>query len=196
MSTETFNRVVVHPSRLSILPPAAGALLLGIFVEVCRQIAGIENIFLMLNFQAGTVRIVLPIGLLIFLVLLVRPIIRLFDSVFIIGSHHLYVITGRISLRMNHTEVPYEYIRGVRFNQTIIDRMFNIGEVIVWTAAAKSPAISLPAVPNPKRITDLIAEHIDAARMKAQLHLDSVDHRDRFKASRVSRLQKVVTPIK
>lgn len=158
---------VIRPSWRSALPAAClGAALAAALHYFLRQY-GAEGIIFSAPLGQSVVEVSLPIWPLIFAIFLIRPLIRLIDSVYVIGSHHLYGISGRCSLRMRHVEVPYEDMRGVRIEQTIIERILNLGTIIVWTAAAESAAISMQRIADPEPVSDQIAHMIDLARMKA-----------------------------
>ncbi len=166
-STRSAEKIVIHPSKRSVLAPGTGALAVAIFLQIFLKRLKVDDFGITIDVLGRLINLTFPFGLLILLVLLVRPTVRLLDCIYIVGAHHLYAVTGRLSLRARHVEVPYEDMRGVQFIQNILERILGIGTVIVWTAAADSPAIKMERIGDPQRIARIVARNIDKARMKA-----------------------------
>jgi membrane protein YdbS with pleckstrin-like domain len=114
----------------------------------------------------GSVRLGLPISLLVFLVFMARPFVRIYDARHEVGCHHLHSIEGICSIARDEVEVPFIDLKGVRFHQTILERILNVGTVIVWTAFADKPEFELEDVGNPEEICGVIRDRIDTAQSR------------------------------
>ena len=112
----------------------------------------------------------LPVSFLVFAVLLIRPLALLFDASYRLGTHHLYGTTGRISLQRRHSEIAFEDMRGVKCEQGLLSRLLNIGTVLVWTASANAPAITMRGLSSPEHITHMIRERIDRTHIQKRNH--------------------------
>ena len=113
----------------------------------------------------NNVGIQLPLYLLLFLVLLARPLILIFDSHFDISEHHLRYTFGKCSTHLKEVCLPIEEIRGVRIDQSIFERMLGIGSVFAWTHAGSNPEIRVSGIINPSHIASEIMTRIDKSQI-------------------------------
>jgi len=160
------HRTFVYPSWRAIIPGTFVASLFAVLAKLCCEFFGVRTLSIPLDL--GLVQLALPLSvpLLVFLVGIARPLAWLFDSVYVIGRHHVYALKGRTSLNRRRIEIPYEDMRGVRTYQNIIDRLLGIGTVQVWTAAIEPAAISLRGIADPDRVNNELRKRMDHARLK------------------------------
>ena len=183
----------VRPSWRGILPQFAVALSLCVGVVAWSVYGTWAEPRGSLFEGAGSSVYLLVVVSLMFVVLMSRPVVILFDSVYVVGRHHLYAIRGRLSLRRYLTEIPYEDMRGVRCEQSIVERVLNIGRIVVWTASADRPAVAMRWISAPARVTDLILHLIDRARLKRPHAAPGQDQEVQYRSiSRTSRLNRPV----
>ncbi len=109
--------------------------------------------------------ILLPLHLLLLAVVIARPLFWHFDSKHVLGSHHIYSITGRCSLKKERIELSFEDILGVRSNQTIIERILGVGSILVWTASSENPEITMRGIANPEDVVQQIRMTMDQSKI-------------------------------
>lgn len=161
-STRDFAHIVLRPSPRWVAPDIA----LAVAVTALAHSFLLGGLPLEFNWNENPVSLFLSLPLLLLAVFMVRPLMLLLDARYVIGAHHLYAETGRCSLRKKHIEIPFEDMRGVRYEQSIPARILGFGTIIVWTATAESAAISMRGISDPEWVTGKIRDRIDLARMK------------------------------
>ena len=128
--------------------------------------SGIEGIGAPADFTGEQGTLFFPFVVLIVLVLFIRPLLVLFDSIHVIGAHHIYSINGRCSLVRQRVEIPYEDMRGIRIEQGLVGRIIDIGTLIIWTAEADVPAVKMHGIGKPQEIAEEIRQRIDATHIR------------------------------
>jgi uncharacterized membrane protein YdbT with pleckstrin-like domain len=106
----------------------------------------------------------LPVFLLIVIVVLVRPIISLFDSRYEVSDHHLRIFKGLLSFWSKNQEFAFEDLMGVQVTQNFFERFFGVGNIQV---GSRSNLINLKlnGVRSPEYYAKEISRHIDNARI-------------------------------
>jgi uncharacterized membrane protein YdbT with pleckstrin-like domain len=159
-------RTIIRPSIKSVASRLAAAFVAALAVHLWFE-HGWSGAVIPVAVHGAQKNIVLPLSLLVLLILLARPLVLLIDSVYTIGNHHLYAVVGRCSLKKKHIEIPYEDMRGVRFEQSMTQRLLDVGVISVWTATSESAAITMRGIAHPEAVTSMIRERIDEARMRS-----------------------------
>jgi uncharacterized membrane protein YdbT with pleckstrin-like domain len=113
------------------------------------------------------VTLVLPVFLLIFLVVVIRPFIQLKDSEFEVSGHHLRITRGRYSLWKHSQEFAFEDLLGVQVRQSLIDRLLGVGGIDIGSKTS-SIKIAMNGLKNPKQYADLISRRIDDSRIESK----------------------------
>lgn len=108
----------------------------------------------------------LPLFLLLFLFLAVRPVILLYDERCDISANHIRHTAGLFSLKRRDIAIPFEDLRGVKVEQKLIDRLLGVGQLIAWTHAASNPEIRMPGIKHPRKTAALISTRIDEALLR------------------------------
>lgn len=103
----------------------------------------------------------LPVFLLVGIVAVIRPLLLMFDCQHEISCHHVRSTQGRCSLRKQFAEIAYEEILGVRASQNILERLFNVGSILIWTASAEHPDLILHGIKDPEYYARIIGSKID-----------------------------------
>ena len=83
-------------------------------------------------------------------------IFRMYDVRYRADSRGLEAISGILSLKQRITRVRYEDIRSIETEQTIIERMLDVGDVEVGTAATSGIEMTLFGVGAPCEVRDMI----------------------------------------
>jgi len=96
------------------------------------------------------------------LVLVVGGLIRWFTTLHVITNERLIYRTGFIGKR--GTEIPLEVIQNVAFNQTIIERIFGTGDLMVESAGTHGQT-RYRDIPKPERVQGLIYQSREARQL-------------------------------
>ncbi len=107
----------------------------------------------------------LSLLLLIFLIVLARPVVLIFDGHCDISEHHVRQVFGKCSTRLNEVSIPIEELRGVRVDQSVVERMLGIGTVVAWTQSGVNPEINVKGIANPQLVADAIMKRIDLSQI-------------------------------
>ncbi len=105
----------------------------------------------------------LPVFLLLFLFLVLRPVLLLHDCHHELTAHHIRSISGICSFNRKEFSVPYEDVRGVRADQSILDRILGIGSVVAWTNSGLAPEIRFDGIRRPRKVAEMVSDRIDHA---------------------------------
>lgn len=166
------QHLLIHRSWRSVLP---GLLL---FALVSLVAVPISNDFpiLLLNFDLSTFglayQLSMPILGLISAVLLARPLFLMYDCFHEVRCHHLRTISGRCSLRKNRIEIAFEDLRGVRVQQSILERLLGVGTIMIGTSITDTPEVRLHGIANPAYYANLIMEFMDRTHLKSGKTVD------------------------
>lgn len=164
----TDDTAVIHIKRswCSIIPHLMFALLvtaLVVYLTINTKSFGVEIPIQILD---GEINLTFPLFLLVLGVLLARPIFLLKDTRHILTERHIYTEFGRFSLFRKHSELAFEEMLGVRFEQSLLERILTVGTISVWTASADHPEVVMKGVRRPEVYTKIIRERIDKNLIK------------------------------
>lgn len=157
--------VVLRRSWRSLVPSLIPALIAGVVGVWVTQDSSMFRAPISIPLGEQIIRFELPLFLLVFLVLLGRPLMLRSDSYSEIRPHHLVAIRGRLSIRRLSTSIPYEDIRGVEIVEGIWDRMVGCGNLICWSVDAEVPEIKIVGIAHVEKYAKLVKTRIDAARL-------------------------------
>jgi uncharacterized membrane protein YdbT with pleckstrin-like domain len=124
-----------------------------------------------LSFNGHEINLRLPVFLLLFIFVLARPIIQLYDSYFEVSDKHLRIVRGCLSLIRRKQEFAFEDLLGVQVTQSILDRILRVGNIEV---GSKTNVIKLKmsGLKNPEFYAKEITKRIDSSRI-AEKEIDS-----------------------
>ena len=106
----------------------------------------------------------IPVVLVIFPFLIIRPIVKLFDTYIEITKHHLRIFHGQISLIRNSQEFAFEDLLGVQVSQSILERILGVGTIEVGSKT-QNIQLQMGGIWKPQKYANLIARLIDRARL-------------------------------
>lgn len=94
---------------------------------------------------------------------LVKVLINIYDAKYIIDDAGIEAQIGKMSLNFSQPRIRWEDIRGVKPEQTIWERILDIGTVSVGSAMTQETEIVMKGVASPRSI-QLLIEHERAKR--------------------------------
>ncbi len=94
---------------------------------------------------------------------LVKVLIHIYDAKYIIDDAGIEAQIGKMSLNFSQPRIRWEDIRGVKPEQTIWERILDIGTVSVGSAMTQETEIVMKGVASPRSI-QLLIEHERAKR--------------------------------
>ncbi|NUE03476.1 PH domain-containing protein [Halorubraceae archaeon YAN] len=142
-----------RPSRYTIAPVIAGGILLaaaGIFITWWFRPVAVESIapdvfgFAPLVISAVGVSIALGVYL------------NWLRLLYVITDEEIYVKHGLISRDV--TQVRLDRVQNTAYNQSVIERSLNYGNVRIYTAGTSTEDITLDHVPAPARVNQILTE--------------------------------------
>ncbi len=159
---------VLYRSWLSLIPN------LVLFFFLCFLSVFVSNIFPETIFRVpvellgGRYEIQMPITGLILAIAFIRPLILVYDAHHEIKCHHLSTTTGILSFRKKFAEIRFGYARGVEVHQGIIDRIFNVGDILVGSAMTAEPEVIMKGIYNPDYYAAVIEDKVEQVREEAK----------------------------
>jgi hypothetical protein len=161
------NRPVIVPRSLWSLTPAISA----------SAISGIIGIGLSQTFPASILTLNVPLlpltcSVPLFIIpsaiIIAKTIQTLYNSVNEIRSRSVRCVSGLYSLKREELEVEYGDIAFVGVNQSLFERLFKIGTVVVSTGASIHPEIKMKGRKYPKKYAYMINRRRVNARRRQQ----------------------------
>lgn len=116
----------------------------------------------------------LPILTLVPGAVLGKILINMYDAKYIIDDHGVEAQIGLVSFNLRQPKLRWEDIRGVEPNQTIWERLFGIGSVLIGSAMTQDVEVVMGGVANPRAIQLLICSERD--RKLKQLNTTAAKH--------------------
>ena len=89
---------------------------------------------------------------------LIKILISIYDAKFVIDEAGIEAQVGKMSLNFSQPRIRWEDIRGVKPEQTIWERVLDIGTVSVGSAMTQETEIVMKGVASPRSIQLLIEE--------------------------------------
>lgn len=81
---------------------------------------------------------------------------RLKDNRYEIWDDHVRAIKGLLSLQKDDTRIEYLNIRGIEIKRGLYGRIFNIGDLIIVSAAAPGVEVVIDQIKDPSKYRDII----------------------------------------
>ena len=95
-------------------------------------------------------------------------LLRIYDVRYVLDGDGIEARTGIISLNQQVTRLRYEDIRSVEFKQSIWERLLDIGEIEIGTAATSGIEIILHGAASPSEVQNLILRERDRRQALAR----------------------------
>ena len=86
------------------------------------------------------------------------------DARYEISHHHLRAVTGILSVYRYEVEIAYEDLLTVEVQQTILDRILCVGQVIAGSAMSDIPRIIIKGIATPAFYASQIEHRVDLTR--------------------------------
>ena len=163
VNAQKLQRLFFMRSWRSLWPQMFGACVVSALVAWLSLRYSFFSLKMRLPLEDGPMIVELPLFLLVFAVLIIRPILLRYNDLYELGEHHVYTISGRVSLRRERYEIPFEDLKGVRVRQSILQRLLNVGDIILWTALADKPEVVMHGLKNPEIPLKEMRSRIDKA---------------------------------
>lgn len=105
-------------------------------------------------------------------------LLRIYDVRYLLDGDGIEARTGIISLNQQVTRLRYEDIRSVEFKQSIWERLLDIGEIEIGTAATSGVEIVLHGAASPGEVQNMILRERDRRQALARRHVEKPDNID------------------
>jgi uncharacterized membrane protein YdbT with pleckstrin-like domain len=101
----------------------------------------------------------LPLLNFIPLAILLRSVFHIHNERFVVTPEYLIDVEGRLAWRERSTRVEYQRIQEIKIEETIVQRIFGLGDVtVVPLAGSDGEPICLRGVTHPRLVKDLIRQ--------------------------------------
>lgn len=130
-------------------------------VVVSRYIPATVVAGSLFSIAGTTFYLYLPILTLLPGAMLGKILINMYDAKYIIDEQGVEAQIGLVSMNLRQPKLRWEDIRGVEPNQTIWERLFGIGSVLIGSAMTQDVEIVMSGVANPRAIQLLIGGERD-----------------------------------
>jgi len=155
-------RYYFYPTWRSQLMYIALFLILSILtVVVSRYVPALVVAGSLFSIGKTTLYLYLPILTLIPGAVLGKILINMYDAKYIIDDDGVEAQIGLVSFNLRQPKLRWEDIRGVEPNQTIWERLFGIGSVLIGSAMTQDVEVVMAGVANPRAIQLLISAERD-----------------------------------
>lgn len=104
----------------------------------------------------------LPLFALPPLVLFAYIVHQLYNNRYVIGSDHALCETGRLSLRKRETRIDYENVRGIEIDESLLQRIFGVGDLKIGSSMQSEIEIYMSGVRNPEYFRGILEKRIRA----------------------------------
>ena len=135
-------------------------------------------------FSIGSTTLMLSLPLYWFIPFLtiMFTIVRIYNVRYVIDNRGIEAKTGILSMHQRITRVRYEDIRSIELEQTLLERMLDIGDVEISTAATGAVEIIFQGIAAPQEVQDMLQRERDSrqkaiARSNAKLMQGSSEER-------------------
>lgn len=138
-------------------------ILVFLFAPIMTVVYGIQS-QLLRNFQLNFsnvmfyVEIALILCILVVIIKIVLDILDWYYTVYILTDNRLIIERGFINKET--ITMPYNRVQDIEVVQSFLERIINVGSVIIYGSSDKSDTI-LDAVPNPREVEDIILSNIN-----------------------------------
>jgi len=93
---------------------------------------------------------------------------RIYDVRYTVDSWGCHAKVGILSLRTTTTAVRYEDIRSIETDQSIFERILNVGSVLVSTASTSGIEVQFEGVAAPQEVQDMLQRERDSRQKSAK----------------------------
>ena len=155
-------RYLFYPTWRSQLVPLLGFFLTGI---LCVLISDSYPALVIRGklFDIGATRYYLHLPILVLVpgFLLGKVLMKMFDARYIVDARGVEAQIGLVSLKLRQPRLRFEDIRGVEPEQTIWQRILNIGDVAIGSAMTDGVEILMQGVGDPRAVQLLVSSEME-----------------------------------
>jgi uncharacterized membrane protein YdbT with pleckstrin-like domain len=118
----------------------------------------------------GSTKLVLslPLYWLIPAITLMSAVVRIYDVKYVVDGSGIETRIGILSLHQRVTRIRFEDIRSAETEQSISERMLDIGDVFIGTAAQAGIEIAMEGIASPEEVQDMIHRERDRRQKLSQ----------------------------
>jgi len=103
-----------------------------------------------------------PLGLLIAVAIVTTPVLLIRSIRYRITNYRIDYERGVFSKDINTLELWH--VEDIQYHQSLLDRLFNIGQITVISHDEATPTLLLKALPNPRPVFDALKDQIIAVK--------------------------------
>ena len=116
-----------------------------------------------ISFNFNGIEVIVPLLLIVPFILLLKAAYRIYNRRFVLTPEYMIHITGRISWREHSVRLEYSRIQEIQIDQTILQRVFGLGDVVIMPIAGTAEtAVLMHGVSSPRLVKDLIRQRQNA----------------------------------
>ncbi len=169
-------RYYFYPTWRSQILRTIGYLVLSILtVVLCRHFSSFAVISgPLFTYGDNVIRLYMPWPALIPGFLLVKILLYIYNSKYIIDERGVEAQIGLVSLNLRQPRLRYEDIRGIEPQQTLWERILGIGSVLIGSAMTQDVEIVMSGVANPRAIQLLVSGERDKRLKKMGISSNNV----------------------
>lgn len=113
--------------------------------------------FLPIKFQQAIIQI--PVLLLLPIILLLKVFYIIHNERFVLTPEYMIHITGRLNWKERTVRLEYTRIQEIEIDQTLLQKLFNLGDVVILPVAGSSTTnIHMHGTSSPREVKDAIRE--------------------------------------
>ena len=126
-----------------------------------------------------TIYLSLPLFWLVPMSALLYLIARMYDVWYVIDRQGIEAWTGILSLRQSITRLRHEDVRSIETDQTVMERLLDVGEVRVATAATDSVEVVFQGVASPKALQAWLQAERDEVQKRLRNKIQEMEKIER-----------------
>jgi uncharacterized membrane protein YdbT with pleckstrin-like domain len=130
-------------------------------IVLSRQFPGSVMTGSLISWGSWKLMLSLPLYWLIPAITLMMAVIRIYDVRYIVDGSGIETRVGILSVHQRVTRIRFEDIRSAETEQSITERMLDIGDVFIGTAAQAGIEIALEGIASPESVQDMIHKERD-----------------------------------
>jgi uncharacterized membrane protein YdbT with pleckstrin-like domain len=114
--------------------------------------------------QVGTEKFNLPIPLFGIIPLFIFAVIvhRLLNYKLVLCEEYVLLVEGLMQWREKSYRIHYEKIQEIGIQQTLIQRILNVGDIHILAVTGEHSSLIMPGVYNPRRVKDSIETRLNS----------------------------------
>lgn len=130
-------------------------------------------------FEVGstTVSMSLPLWWFLPFVTLVTTMVKIYNVRYTVDAWGCHCKVGILSLRMRSTSVRYEDIRSIETDQTLLERILDVGSVLISTASTSGVEVLFSGVAAPIEVQEMLQRERESRQKTVKPAPDRIEER-------------------